>query len=117
MCDSKKCEKTIEIVCSPSTIVLHLLRFSYDEKEDKTVKSVRSFWCPTTLALPNGSTYGLSTVINHIGESANSGHYNIVIVDAAKNKLILLDDSEITENVHFDELMAQQSYVATYTRI
>ena len=41
----------------------------------------------------------------------------MAIVDAANNKLILLDDSELTENVHFDELMAQQSYVATYTRI
>ena len=41
----------------------------------------------------------------------------MAIVDSENNKLILLDDSEITENVHFDELMAQQSYVATYTRI
>ena len=117
VCGSKKSEKTVEIVCSPETIVLHLLRFSYNEKEDRTVKALSPIWCPTTLALPSGSTYVLSTVINHIGESANAGHYNIVIFDSANNKLILLDDSEITENVHFDEKMAQQSYVATYTRI
>ena len=72
---------------------------------------------PQNISTSKWSTYGLSTVINHIGESANSGHYNIVIVDSENNKLILLDDSEMTEKVHFDEIMAQQSYVATYTRI
>ena len=69
------------------------------------------------LTLPNGSTYVLNSVINHIGESSTSGHYNIVIFDEQLNKFILLDDSEITYNINIDKDMAEQSYVASYSRI
>ena len=67
--------------------------------------------------LPNGATFVLSSVINHIGERSTSGHYNIVIYDEANNKFILLDDSEIVDNVIIDNDMAEQSYVAAYKRI
>ena len=64
-----------------------------------------------------GATFVLSSVINHIGERSTSGHYNIVIYDEANNKFILLDDSEIVDNVIIDNDMAEQSYVAAYKRI
>ena len=117
VCPSTKRKKIVEIVCSPTTVILHLLRFSYDEKQDKTLKSTCPIFCPTMLTLPNGSTYVLNSVINHIGESSTSGHYNIVIFDEQLNKFILLDDSEITYNINIDKDMAEQSYVASYSRI
>ena len=116
-CASTRRSKSLEIVCTPTTIILHLLRFSYDEKLDETLKLLDNIFCPKQLTLPNGSTYILSSVINHIGEHSTSGHYNILIFDESDNKFILLDDSEITDDVNIDEDMAQQSYVATYTRI
>ena len=56
-------------------------------------------------------------MINHIGESSTSGHYNIVIFDEPFDEFILLDNSEIEYGVNIDEDMAQQSYVVSYTRI
>ena len=116
-CVSSRSTKTVKIVCAPTTIILHLLRFSYDENQDKTLKLNCPIFCPTMLTLPNGSTYVLNSVINHIGESSTSGHYNIVIFDEQLNKFILLDDSEITYNINIDKDMAEQSYVASYSRI
>ena len=116
-CNGTQCEKTVEILCTPSTIILHLLRFLYDENLDATLKLDCPIFCPSLLTLPNGSTFILNSVINHIGESSTSGHYNIVLFDEEHNKLILLDDSQITEDIVFDQDMAQNSYVATYTRI
>ena len=74
-------------------------------------------FCPKTLALPNGAAYLLNSVINHIGESATSGHYNIMIFDEPNEEFILLDDSVILHNVKIDMTMAKTSYVAAYTRI
>ena len=108
---------SVAIIFAPTTIILHLLRFSYDEQQEKTIKSSCPIFCPPMLTLPTGPTYVLNSVINHIGESATSGHYNIVIFDEPLNQFILLDDSEITYNVTFDDDMVQQSYVVTYTRI
>ena len=109
--------KSLEILCTPTTIILHLLRFCYDERLDETLKLMDKIVCPKHLTFPNGSTFVLRSVINHIGEQSTSGHYNILIFDEARNKFILLDDSEITDGVNIDEEMIQQSYVATYTRI
>ena len=55
--------------------------------------------------------------MGRVWQHSTSGHYNILIFDEAHNKFILLGDSEITDDVNIDDDMAQQSYVATYTRI
>ena len=115
-CRSPKTIKTTEIVCAPFTLIFHLLRFKYDENGKETVKLQNPVFCPTILTLPNGPTYVLNSVINHIGELSNSGHYNIVFFDKHQNKFVLLDDCEITNDVNIDD-MAKMSYVATYTRI
>ena len=112
-CDSTRRSKSIEILCMPTTIILHLLRFCYEEKIDETLKIMDTIFCPKQITLPNGSTFLLSSVINHIGEHSTSGHYNILIFDEAHDKFILMDDSEITDDVIIDDYMAQQSYVAT----
>ena len=84
--------------------------------QGKPLKLHDKILCPKILYLPNGSSFTLNSVINHIGEIANSGHYNIAIFDENEDSITLLDDSQITNNVNFEDL-AQICYVATYTRI
>ena len=51
-----------------------------------------------------------------MGEASDSGHYNIVIFYESRSKLILVDDTEINDDVKLKD-MAEMSYVAAYTRI
>ena len=115
-CQSPDMVKTSEIVFAPATLIFHLLRFRYDENGDETVKLDNPIFCPKVLTLPNGPTYVLNSVINHIGECSNSGHYNIVVFDKHHNKFVLIDDCEIVDDVNLDDT-APMSYVATYTRM
>ena len=115
-CQSPDKMKTSDIVFAPATLIFHLLRFRYDENGDETVKLDYPMSSPLVLTLPNGPTYVLNSVINHIGESSNSGHYNIVVFDKHRNNFILIDDCEIVDDVNIEDT-AKTSYVATYTRM
>ena len=53
----------------------------------------------------------MNAVINHIGDSSSSGHYNIILVDKIRN--ILVDDLKIRYNAVFDDKI---SYVAVYNK-
>ena len=67
--------------------------------------------------LPSGSSYKITSTINHIGETANSGHYTSLIFDPDKENFILVDDDRITTSVEIDEELCQQVYILVYARI
>ena len=46
-----------------------------------------------------------------MGEASDSGHYNIVIFYESRSKFILVDDTEINDDVKLKD-MAEMSYVA-----
>ena len=115
-CGLLKCEKKVEVICPPSTLILHLLRFKYDDIEAVTVKQQSPMLSPTKLFLPNGASYVLTSIINHIGEASDSGHYTIIVHDEPQHKFILVDDTRITDCVKLQD-MVQMSYVVAYTRI
>ena len=83
---------------------------------NKTKDSQSSILCPTQLVFPNGESYVLSSVINQMGEASDPGHYNIVIFDESRSKFILVDTTEINDDVKLKD-MAEISYVDAYKNI
>ena len=114
-CPSLKSFKSIDIIVPPSTLIIHLNRFTYDEKTKTTKKLHVPVSSPLALSFKNEKMYGLNAVINHIGESSSSGHYNIMLVDKLTRRFILVDDLEISCNPVIDNLN-RISYVVVYTR-
>ena len=112
-CQSPKSLKSVEIIVPPSTLILHLKRFTYDEMTKATKKLHVPVSCPLVLSFKNENMYGLNAVINHIGESSSSGHYNIMLADKLGSRFILVDDLEISYNAVLNDMI---SYVAVYTR-
>eukprot|EP00980_Cylindrotheca_fusiformis_P006466 scaffold1377_cov126-Cylindrotheca_fusiformis.AAC.11 len=98
-----KCEKcfyetatqTMEITRLPTAMLLHLKRFIVDVSPDYSSISYRKDQSPVSfqdylgfepddvlaeflaadVSLPPGDTYGIRSVVNHIGSSASCGHY------------------------------------------
>ena len=110
-CHSLKSLKSVEIIVPLTTLILYLNRFTYDEKAKSTEKLHVPVSCPVDLSLKNERLYALNAVINHIGDSLSSGHYNIILVDKIRN--ILVDDLKIRYNAVFDDKI---SYVAVYNK-
>ena len=112
-CQSLKSLKSVEIIVPPSTLILHLKSFTYDEMTKATKKLHVPVSCPLALSLKDEKNYRLNTVINHIGESSSSGHYTIMLVDKLGSRIILVDDLEISYNAVLNDMIL---YVAVYTR-
>ena len=51
-----------------------------------------------------------------MGEASDPGHYNIVIFDESRSKFILVDTTEINDDVKLKD-MAEISYVDAYKNI
>ena len=58
----------------------------------------------------------MNSVINHIGESSNSGHYNILLYDPVNKQSILVDDTDIDYNASLD-IVTNMCYVVSYTKM
>ena len=115
-CPSVNSWKSQEIIVSPSTLIIQLKRFAFNEMTRVTKKLHVPVSSPVTLSLNSKNTYQLNAVVNHIGENSTSGHYNILLADEQHNRFILVDDlkiSNILDSDHFDAL----SYVVLYTKL
>jgi hypothetical protein len=95
-CHSLTVEKRLSIVQEPRTLILQLMRYSFDAAKNEASKETDPVACPNNILLPNGTSYSLHSVINHIGEETNSGHYNVILHDKYANNFVLLDDSNIS---------------------
>ena len=65
--------------------------------------------------MPSGTTYSLTSVLNHIGEQTNLGHYNIILCDKDNANSVLLDDTLISI-LSDDQEMSDVSYIFIYTK-
>ena len=106
----------MKIIIEPSTLIVQLKRYRYDRKESKIRKRQEEIRPSKKITLPSGSTYTISAIVNHIGNSADEGHYNLLIFDEKNNSFILLDDSVITDDVEITPQMNKLSYVMFYTK-
>ena len=110
-CKARQSTLNLQVLVPPATLIIHILRFRYSELLDKSTKLHVPVSCPTNLTLECGALYQLNSIINHIGESPTSGHYNILVFDQVCNSFILLDDNCRLEDI------SCTSYVAVYKKM
>ena len=106
----------INLSLEPNTLLLQLKRYDFDHIQQKALKKHDSVFCPKQIILPGGSTYTLSSVLNHIGSSPDDGHYTVTLYDKQSNLFVFLDDSNITENIDISEEMWRKSYIVCYSK-
>ena len=112
-CMSLKSYKSSQLLVHPSTLILQLKRFSYHEAEGCVKKHHVPVKCPLNLSFDGSQMYQLNSVINHIGESSNSGHYNVLFHAKLDNSFVLVDDSDICYNAKMPKL-EEETYVVIY---
>ena len=69
-----------------------------------------------SIKMANGSSYTVSTIVNHFGDCPQEGHYNILIFDALNEKFILVDDQYVNQNVKITSEFKSSSYIFVYTK-
>ena len=106
--------KETETVMEPKTMIFQINRYAYDRKENQIIKKHNKLTCPSTLTLKSGSSYSLCSIINHIGESPDEGHYNIIVYNKKMDKYVLIDDLNIDLNCVIDDTMKKMHYLVTY---
>ena len=115
-CSKQETMKHFQFIVEPSTLILQLNRFSFQTLTGITTKRQDPISFPKSLVLPSGTTYKISCIINHIGDSPSAGHYNLLINDECNDVYILLDDLQIIYDVKIDEEMSQLPYIAFYIK-
>ena len=66
--------------------------------------------------MATGTSYTISSVINHFGNTPEDGHYNILINDVLNHKFLLVDDQYVKENVNVTSDLKSASYVFVYIK-
>ena len=112
-CRQSKVQKVSLLITEPKVLILQLMRYKFDETQEKVTKIHQKMILRKSLKLHSGKNYSLRSVINHIGEDTQSGHYNVMLFDKETEKCILLDDEIISYNETFKE-METTSYLYIY---
>ena len=113
-CLESKVRKLSSLITEPEVLILQLMRYKYDDTQEKVRKIHNKVTSPQTLILPSGNRYSLHSVINHIGEDTQSGHYNVIMFEAETERIVLLDDTSISYIDHLEEEMKTTSYIFFY---
>ena len=116
LCKKQTCKKKIDIIIDPSTLIIQLKRYDYDAEKGKATKKQDEIECSKIIKLASGSTYTISSIINHIGEKPEKGHYNTIIFDQSNDSFVLLDDLNVTFDVQITSDMNRISYIVVYTK-
>ena len=66
--------------------------------------------------MPSGSSYTLSSIVNHIGNTAVEGHFNVLIYDKITDSYVLLDDLNVSYNVELSSDTSTLCYIVSYTK-
>jgi uncharacterized UBP type Zn finger protein len=117
LCKKQTCKKKIDIIIDPSTLIIQLKRYDYDTEKGKATKKQDEVECSKTLELASGRTYTISSIINHIGEKPEKGHYNTLIVDQSNDSFVLLDDLNVTFDVQITSDINCTSLIVVYTKV
>ena len=62
-CDSQHCLKTMSIIIEPTTLILLLIRYKFDQTTNETIKVQNPVNCEKYLVLPSGTIYTLNSTI------------------------------------------------------
>ena len=116
LCKRRTHVKKMTLLTDPSTLIIQLKRYRYEYLKDRATKRQDEIESSKTLTLPSGSIYTISSVINHVGDSPDEGHYNIFIYDPHRDSFVLLDDLDIEYDVQITADMNCLSYILIYTK-
>ena len=105
-----------KIIAEPNTLILQLMRYKYDEIGQNVMKLSGEVNCPANLVIPNGLSYTLISVINHIGENTKSGHYHMVLHDQNCGQFTLIDDCAVSKVEDFNQEMNKLSYIFIFRK-
>ena len=115
-CERPTVQKKRLIVIEPSTLTLQLMRYNFDTSNNTTSKVNDQIFCPPTICMPGGSSYTLTSIINHHGEETKSGHYNTILLEKESEKYLFLDDTEISYVQDDYNGISDVSYICTFVR-
>ena len=115
-CNIKELVKQTEIIADPSTLIIQLKRYSYDERNRIAMKKKDSIDITKVIKLKSGTSYKISSIINHYGDVPEEGHYNILIFDHRNDSFVLLDDQYVKQNVKITSDFKTSSYIVAYTK-
>ena len=110
-CQSQRSTQVVSFITNPATFIIQLNRFELN----RTIKKHDDVIIPHTLQLPGGTTYRLSSIINHLGETPNSGHYTCLLAEPSGDTFTLVDDTTVRRSVRMTEEMSRTGYILMYT--
>ena len=115
-CKNSPVLRKSSIIEEPKTLILQLMRYKYEDFQQVLVKMSDAVYCPTSIMMPNGISYSLISVINHIGEHTKSGHYNMVLRDQVTSQFTLIGDYAVSKVENMNQEMNQMSYIFIYEK-
>jgi uncharacterized UBP type Zn finger protein len=115
-CGRCKVVKETFIIMEPFTLMLQLMRYKVNAEDQTVTKIHDKMISPVEITLPSGSSYTLNSVINHLGENTQVGHYTTLIYDNSRHVVVLLDDLTISSDARNQMEMSEESYIFTYSR-
>ena len=115
-CQNPHLIKKTKIINEPTTLLIQLKRYSYEREETIQRKRQDNIPISKEIRLAQGSSFTVSSILNHFGDSPEEGHYNILIYDEAKDSFVLADDLHVNQNVKISSDFQCASYIFVYTK-
>lgn len=129
-CKETNCNKKVTLLNTPEYLLIQLKRFDFDPKTFNMIKILKEVNYPLFIdmdkyCLQNNinknieskNIYVLSTIINHLGNSLQSGHYTSF--HKSDNQWFYADDTEIDkvdEDFLFTSRNKKSSYILIYKK-
>ena len=115
-CIRTKVKKRTSVIIEPFTLMLQLLRYKIDERNQTIGKRHGKIFAPPQITFSSGTSYTLKSIINHIGENTQEGHYATLLHDESNKAFHRLDDSKVCYGVELEAEDSEQSYIFTYSK-
>ena len=115
-CASTSATQVTTFVKEPETLIIQLNRFTYSQNDNRVVKINEPLIFQNNIQLPSGTTYKMIATINHIGETANIGHYTCLVKDPDAANYFLVDDGSVFPSVAIGEEISEQVYLLVYAK-
>ena len=123
-------KKGIKFKILPKILFFHLRRFEYDLEQDENTKIVQNYQFPDNLEMnpftvdpemqpPETTAYSLMSIMVHVGNRSNSGHYISFVQPQMDGRWFKLNDETISEcsKQYVNDMSFGEDYIRTYLDI
>ena len=114
-CHRQTLMKSMNIITKPSTLIIQLKRYDFDSREQRPIKRTDKIEFSKQIRVANTS-YTISSILNHFGDSPEDGHYNIVIYDESNGSFLLVDDLYVNSEVKMTTDLKSASYIFVFNK-